>query len=78
MICFLYLLFFILILFSFVLCPNRVEKSYLKSKYSNYSNFTLKNKIRVLKLYRLEKELKDNKMIVKNLKKEILECDEIW
>lgn len=78
MLCLLYLLLIFIILSSFALCPNRVEKSYLKSKYANYSNFTLKNKIKVLKLYRLEKELKENRMIVKNLKKDILECDEIW
>ena len=69
-----------LIIVPLLICilPNSVEKSYLQNKYKNYKNFTFKQHMLVLKLYRLEKQTKDNIIVVKNLKNKILEDDNIW
>lgn len=58
--------------------PNSVEKSYLQNKYENYKNFTFKQRMLVLKLYRLEKQTKDNRIVVKNLKNKISENSNLW
>ena len=67
----------ILLLLIFTL-PNSVEKSYLQNKYENYKNFTFKQRMLVLKLYRLEKQTKDNRIVVKNLKNKISENGNLW
>lgn len=58
--------------------PNSVEKSYLQNKYDNYNDFKFKQRILVLKLYRLEKQTKDNRIVIKNLKNKISEDNYIW
>lgn len=75
-----YILLWCLVIVPLLICilPNSVEKSYLQNKYKNYKNFTFKQRMLVLKLYRLEKQTKDNRIVVKNLKNKILEDDNIW
>lgn len=58
--------------------PNSVEKAYLQNKYKNYKDFTFKQRMLVLKLYRLEKQTKENRIVVKNLKNKIMENSNIW
>lgn len=58
--------------------PNSVEKAYLQNKYENYNDFKFKQRILVLKLYRLEKQTKDNRIVIKNLKNKISEDNYIW
>ena len=69
---------FVIVLLLICTLPNSVEKSYLQNKYENYNNFTFKQRMLVLKLYRLEKQTKDNRIVVKNLKNKIMENSNIW
>lgn len=75
-----YILLWCLVIVPLLICilPNCVEKSYLQNKYENYKNFTFKQRMLVLKLYRLEKQTKDNRIVVENLKNKISEDNNIW
>lgn len=75
-----YILLWCLVIVPLLICilPNSVEKAYLQNKYENYKNFTFKQRMLVLKLYRLEKQTKDNRIVVKNLKNKISEDNNIW
>lgn len=75
-----YILLWCLVIVPLLICvlPNRVEKAYLQNKYKNYKNFTFKQRMLVLKLYRLEKQTKDNRIVVKNLKNKISENSNLW
>lgn len=75
-----YILLWCLVIVPLLICilPNSVEKSYLQNKYENYNDFKFKQRILVLKLYRLEKQTKDNRIVIKNLKNKISEDNYIW
>ena len=75
-----YILLWCLVIVPLLICilPNSVEKAYLQNKYENYNDFKLKQRILVLKLYRLEKQTKDNRIVIKNLKNKISEDNYIW
>lgn len=75
-----YMLFWFLFMIPLLISifPNSVEKAYLQNKYENYNNFKFKQRILVLKLYRLEKQTKDNRIVIKNLKNKITEDRVIW
>ena len=75
-----YILLWCLVIVPLLICilPNSVEKAYLQNKYKNYKGFTFKQRMLVLKLYRLEKQTKDNRIVVKNMKNKISEDNNIW
>lgn len=75
-----YILLLCLVIVPLLICvlPNSVEKAYLQNKYKDYKNFTFKQRMLVLKLYRFEKQTKDNRIVVKNLKNEISGDYNIW
>ena len=75
-----YILLWCLVIVPLLICilPNSVEKAYLQNKYENYNDFKFKQRILVLKLYRLEKQTKDNRIDIKNLKNKISEDNYIW
>lgn len=75
-----YLLIWCLVLFPFILhfVPTSVEKAYLQNTYSNYNKFSCRQKYSVLRLYRLQNQLKSQKTLLKNYKNKILEDEDIW
>lgn len=58
--------------------PNSVVKAYLQNKYVNYDEFTWKQKIQVYRLYMLQKEIRENRVLVKNIKNKLIKEENIW